>query len=552
LNPEHRNMLFAIALCLAFYLAYTGYLSSKYEAPEPQRAAAPTTTTLNDPGEPSELRPGGETPAVTQPRETEGTREPQHFEVTEKLSPGELTFETEKAIFRFNQELGAIVSVELKEYREDNVTDQYKQLLDNPLAIQGTPDIARSSPLTGFNAKRHANELTLSTLDGQWLIEKVFTFEPTGYGVDLEIKFTNQGPRSAELTAGLLMQENIFPTQKPPGLFAFFTFERKSLIKGIRGSRNAEDLDKYCDSRSMDAAMSGLNESIDYIGFDDHYFIKVAQPHDDRMSYMVRKLANMGEGGCPIQIITYQPQGRIEAGQQIVQKHRLFFGPKVASVLTDFDPRFRSALYLGWIGFVAYPLLLAVQSLYGIFGNYGIAIIVITIILKLLFYPLTKASTVSMKKMQKLQPKIQAMREKYKDDAKRQQQELMKFMSTHKINPAKGCLPILAQIPVFIAFYQVLSFAIELRHAPFFGWINDLSVADPYFITPVLLGVGMYVQQKLMPNAGMDPAVQRVMMILPVAFTFMMLSLPAGMVIYMLANTVMTILQQQWLNKKLA
>ena len=129
----------------------------------------------------------------------------------------------------------------------------------------------------------------------------------------------------------------------------------------------------------------------------------------------------------------------------------------------------------------------------------------------------------------------------------------MKFMGQHKINPAKGCLPILPQIPVFIALYNVLSQSIELRHTPFYGWIRDLSAHDPLYVTPVLLGIGMYVQQKLTPvQPGMDKTQQKVMQMMPIIFSFMMISLPSGLVLYMLTNTIISILQQQWLNRRLA
>jgi YidC/Oxa1 family membrane protein insertase len=210
-----------------------------------------------------------------------------------------------------------------------------------------------------------------------------------------------------------------------------------------------------------------------------------------------------------------------------------------------------STVKFGWFSFIAHPLLLAVKFFYGIFLNYGLAIIAVTVILKILFYPLTRAAAISMKKMQKLQPEMTQIREKYKEDPQRMQRELMGFMAKHKVNPAKGCLPILPQIPVFIAFYNVLSQAIELRHAPFFGWIQDLSAADPYYISPILLGVGMFIQQKLTPNPSLDKNQERIMLMLPLIFTVMMLSLPAGMVLYMLANTVVSIFQQQWLNRRL-
>ena len=156
-----------------------------------------------------------------------------------------------------------------------------------------------------------------------------------------------------------------------------------------------------------------------------------------------------------------------------------------------------------------------------------------------------------MKRMQKLQPEMKKIQEKFKDDPPTMQRELMKFMSTNKANPFQGCLPILPQIPVFIAFYNVLSQAIELRHAPFFGWIQDLSAADPYYITPILLAVAMFVQQKLTPTPGMDKTQERIMMMMPIVFSLMMLSLPAGMVLYMITNTIVSIAQQQWLNHRL-
>lgn len=184
-------------------------------------------------------------------------------------------------------------------------------------------------------------------------------------------------------------------------------------------------------------------------------------------------------------------------------------------------------------------------------SNWGVAIILFTILLKLLFYPLTRAAAVSMHKMKKLQPEMTKLREKYQDDPRMQQQELMRFMSQNKVNPMKGCLPILPQIPVFFAFYRVLSTSLDLRHAPFFGWIQDLSASDPYYVTPLLMGLAMFLQQKLTPTAGMEKAQERVMMMLPLIFTLMMLTLPSGMVLYMLTNTVVSILQQQWLNHKL-
>ena len=212
------------------------------------------------------------------------------------------------------------------------------------------------------------------------------------------------------------------------------------------------------------------------------------------------------------------------------------------------QPKLKQTIKFGWFALIAEPHW-GLKGLYNYVNNYGIAIIIITLLLKLLLFPLTKSSVLSMKKMQKLNPQMNKIREKYKNDPQRQQKEIMAFMAKHKINPMKGCVPVLAQTPVFIAFYNVLSQAIELRHAPFFFWIQDLSVADPYYVTPILMGAGMFFQQKLTPNASMDPSQEKVMMMMPVIFSVMMIS-PAGMVLYMLTNTMVSIIQQQILNKE--
>jgi YidC/Oxa1 family membrane protein insertase len=195
-------------------------------------------------------------------------------------------------------------------------------------------------------------------------------------------------------------------------------------------------------------------------------------------------------------------------------------------------------------------------------GNYGIDIILLTILIKILFYPLTQKSMASMRKMQELGPILSKLKEKYKGDAQRLNQETMNLYKTYKINPLSGCLPMLAQIPVFIALYKALLVTIELRHAPFFLWINDLSAPEhlwdiavagytlPIRLLPLLMGVSMFVQQKMTPSSGMEPAQQKMMLFMPVIFTFMFWSFPNGLVIYWLVNNVLSIGQQMMYNRK--
>ena len=226
-------------------------------------------------------------------------------------------------------------------------------------------------------------------------------------------------------------------------------------------------------------------------------------------------------------------------------------GPKDFEVLKDYDPKLQNSVDLGTFAVIARPLLVIIETFREWSGNYGIAIIMLTIVLKMLFYPLMRASSKSMHKMKQLNPQMTALKEKFKDDKPKQQQELMKFMAANKINPMKGCLPMLPQIPVFFAFYRVLQTSIQLRHAPFYGWIQDLSHMDPYFVTPILMGVAMLVQQRLTPTTGMDKTQEKIMMFMPVMFTVMMVTLPAGLTLYMLTNTTVGILQQRWLYHRL-
>ena len=185
-------------------------------------------------------------------------------------------------------------------------------------------------------------------------------------------------------------------------------------------------------------------------------------------------------------LVAFQKHGLVNPGQTVTLSFKGYFGPKDVALLEAEDPKFTNTVKFGWFSVLAKPLLMAVKWLYGIFQNYGIAIILVTQILKILFFPLTKAAAVSMKKMQKLNPEMTRIREKYKEDPQRQQKELMAFMAKNKINPAKGCLPILPQIPVFIA--VLMYFPRPSSFVTSFGWITDLASADPYYITPILWG----------------------------------------------------------------
>ena len=232
--------------------------------------------------------------------------------------------------------------------------------------------------------------------------------------------------------------------------------------------------------------------------------------------------------------------------------HILYAGTKELQVLEKSGHKLVRLMDYGWFGnkfaFLVKPLLKVLQYFYNIFNNYGWAIIFVTIIIKIIFAPLTHKSFKSMKGMQKVQPYVKVIQERHKGDRQKMNEEMIELYKKHKVNPLGGCLPMLLQIPVFIGLYHALFFSIELRGAPFVGWIDDLSVADPYYVWPVLMGATMFLQQKLNPAIG-DPTQQKIMMMLPIVFTFLFMSFPSGLVLYWTVNNILTISQQAYIYK---
>jgi len=233
-----------------------------------------------------------------------------------------------------------------------------------------------------------------------------------------------------------------------------------------------------------------------------------------------------------------------------VNNYFVYAGPQEYDRLKRFGYELEHIVNFGFFSFLAIPLFWILKLFYNVFHNYGIAIIMLTIIVRIPFIPLINKGQKSMKKLQDLQPKMAEIRERHKKDPQKMQKELMELYKKHKVNPMGGCLPILLQIPVFFALYKVLLIAIELRDAPFVLWIQDLSARDPYYILPIIMGATMVLQQKMTPTA-MDPLQQKIMMFLPVIFTFLFLTFPSGLVLYWLVNNVLSIIQQFYVNKKL-
>jgi YidC/Oxa1 family membrane protein insertase len=229
---------------------------------------------------------------------------------------------------------------------------------------------------------------------------------------------------------------------------------------------------------------------------------------------------------------------------------KVYAGPEVAEKLKEVAPGLELTIDYGIFWILCEPIFWLLKTMFDVFGNWGVAIIATTFIIKLLFYKPSASSYKSMGNMRKLQPKIEALKKRYPDDKQKFSQEMMALYKQEKVNPLGGCLPILIQIPVFIALYYVLLESVELRQAPFIWWIKDLSAKDPYYVLPIIMGISMFVQQKLNP-APPDPVQAKVMMFMPVFFTFLFLQFPSGLVLYWVVNNVLSIAQQWYITYKI-
>jgi YidC/Oxa1 family membrane protein insertase len=297
------------------------------------------------------------------------------------------------------------------------------------------------------------------------------------------------------------------------------------------------------------------------------YFMGIVAPTTQEAEGAKRSMRGTGKDGVMTAALV-EPMRTLEAGQTQEDSFLVFYGPRDLDILESLGHNMAAAVDFGWFDLIAKPMLAALNFFDRYVGNYGVAIIIITILIKLLLWPVAAKSYKSMKKMQELQPLLAKMKEKYKDDRERLQQETMQLYKTYKVNPVGGCLPMVVQFPVFIAFYKVLGSAIELRHAPFMFWINDLAAPDrlpigfnfaiPFVqegyglpVLTILMGGSMFLQQKMTPSTG-DPTQAKMMLMMPVVFTFMFLNFPAGLVLYWLVQGVLSIGQQYWTNQQKA
>ena len=446
----------------------------------------------------------------------------------------------------FSSRGAALKSMTLKKYREQNSPAASLVILGN----NTDPALLTfSTRANGFNLSDSANytadaesvtirggetrQLVFTYVSGQgFTVRKVYTFGADSYGVKLETQVLNN---SAAAMVGSIQQVMTYPAEPKVKDNRFDT----------AGSYLYADTSLHSDkAKDVANASKKYDKNVQWAGFADKYFLSAILA--EKNSIAVVELKKNAAGF--MESIVSSPQVTINSGQSVTVAQRLFVGPKDIDILKGQGNDLVQSLDLGWFTVLAKPLLYTLKFFYSYVGNYGIAIIIVTIILKALFFPLTHKSYKSMKDMQKIQPKMAALKEKYKDDRDAMNKAVMELYREHKVNPMGGCLPMVVQIPVFFALYKALMFSIELRHAPFFLWVADLADKDPYYVTPVIMGITMFVQQKMTPSQ-MDPIQQKMMLALPVVFTFMFLSFPSGLVLYWLVNNILTIGQQMYINK---
>ena len=298
---------------------------------------------------------------------------------------------------------------------------------------------------------------------------------------------------------------------------------------------------------------------VSWIGYENNYFIQAIIPLETAGYRLVPRV--LDENKHLLQLVYLTDPFELAKGERKTFKIRLYLGPKEIETLQQAGHDLTRAVDFGWFTFLAKPLLLVLRWFYKYTHNYGVAIILLTVIIKIIFWPLTHKSYKSMQVMKKIQPKIAQVREKYKDDREKLNQELMMLYRTYKVNPLGGCLPMVLQIPVFFALYRMLYGALELRHKPFMLWINDLTAPDrlhigidlPYLggipVLTLLMGASMFIQQKMTPTGG-DPRQEKIMLLMPVIFTVFFINFPSGLVLYWLVNNILSIVQQYWINRQ--
>ena len=516
--------------------------------------------------------------------------------VNEIKTRDEILIETDRVTFKNSSIEG---SINLKgAILDDLILSKYKTSLDdesdnirlllpdgtaNPYYIEtGWKELKDSNTeIPNLETVWKTNSLELSPskpVTLSWTNNQNITFK-INYTIDEEYMFTitqeiiNEGNSTIEVFPYRLIKRI-----NTPDTINFFILHEGliSLVNDELLEKNYDDLSEDCTSSlQLKKTFCDNKSQGGWLGFTDKYWMSALIPDSDQSINVNYRHSNNGRdnyrAGYVGQVYKISPNENLQYGG------KLFVGAKKLNVLSSYDeklsiPRFTDAIDWGWFSFLTKPVSYAINWFYGYAGNFGLAIIAFTILMRLILFPLAQASFKSMAKMKKLQPDMQRLKETYPNDRQKMQQELMALYKREGANPVAGCLPILVQIPIFFSLYKVLFVTIEMYHAPFYGWIHDLSAPDPLGlmtvfglipwnvppllsiidigILPIIMGFTMWLQQKLNP-APADPTQARIFALLPFVFTFVLAGFAAGLVLYWSVNNILSIAQQWFIQRRI-
>jgi len=518
-----------LAVVLACFVWFT-YV--QFFAPPPPKPVPVASTGQTSTNAPAGAPAGTTTAPVANGGQDAFAIDPPAFVTAHTLSNGKLDVE-------FSSAGGRIGQVAVTEYHETIKKEAPRiRVVSKEQSGYNLASLFSHEALKDFG---NAEYQGLATSDGYRFtretaaarVIKTYKIDPESYFVRSDIQIQIKDPKQRDLGFLLLPLggSNLkYDLNVPLQSWQVAAFQNDTLTR--------KNFDALTDGETV------LQGTTNWVGYGNRYFATVLI-NESALNPDVVLLKRAGFEGAYLRYPLQLKEGQNE----ITLTQRVFVGPKDYSVLSTVNG-LRQLIDYGMFSFLAYPLLELLRFFYTFVQNFGVAIILLTILVRVVFYPLSVKSARSMKAMQKLQPQIQLLKEKYKDDTQRFNQEQMALFKAHKVNPLGGCLPMLIQLPVFFALYAVLGNSIELFHAPFFGWVQDLSNKDPYYVFPILMGISMFVQQKMTPMAGMDPMQQKMMLIMPVVFSFIMINLPSGLTIYIFLSTLLGIAQQLLINRE--
>ncbi|MGD8391133.1 MAG: membrane protein insertase YidC, partial [Desulfobacterales bacterium] len=557
------RLLIAIVLCLVIFLAWQFFFAPppppQQKPQEPsQKAEAPVGEKQQAVQEKDQAKP------YSPESDQKGVSTPSDAAAAAPSTVRIITVQTPLYEAQISENEAAIFSFLLKNYRERVAADSpLKQVLPNDQAyglghlgfsgksVPGLDKAAFSTDLIGdalqVNTSSHNLTFTWRSPEGV-VIEKTYRFNSDSYVIGLNVTIKNG--------SGRIIQDRLFVSinGKTPSDKRMYAFQGPSAL--INNELKQIKIKNLEDQNAFDG-------QIKWLAIQSRYFMSGLIP--DQLEEARMHLALPSDKVVMAQY--QQPEKSIPPGNQYTYPYRLYIGPKKISYLKNVGNDLEKLVDFGWFDFIARPCLWLLNLFYSVIPNYGIAIIILTILVKVLLWPLGQKSYKSMSEMKKLQPLMKEIREKYKDDKQRMNQEVMGLYKTYKINPLGGCLPMVVQLPVFFALYRMLYQAIELRHAPFFLWIDDLSAPDRLFrfgfsipfmeppygipVLTVIMGASMLLQQKMSPPMG-DATQAKMMMFMPIIFTVIFINFSSGLVLYWLVNNILSIAQQYYTQKKYA